>query len=53
VTGSSGNFYATTAVAFPVSVSVSKCPDTVSMTSKPTTGDCNSCHGSSMRIHLP
>ncbi len=53
VTGNSGNFYSTSAVAFPASVSVSKCPDTASMSSKPSTGDCNSCHGSSMRIHLP
>ncbi len=53
VTASSGNFYSTANFAFPVSVSVSKCPDAASMSSKPSTGDCNSCHGSSMRIHLP
>jgi hypothetical protein len=53
VTGSTGNFYSSSAVAFPASVSLSKCPDTASMSSQPSTGDCNSCHGSSMRIHLP
>ncbi len=53
VSGTSGNFYSNAAFAFPVSVSVSKCPDTVSMSSKPSTGDCNSCHGTSFRIHLP
>jgi hypothetical protein len=53
VTGSTGNFYSTSAVAFPASVSVSKCPDTVAMNSPAGSGDCNSCHASSMRIHLP
>jgi hypothetical protein len=53
VTGSTGNFYSSSAVAFPASVSVSKCPDTVNMNAQVNSGDCNSCHGSSMRIHLP
>ena len=53
VTGSSGNFYTSSAISFPATVEVSKCPDTVSMPTTITTGDCNSCHNSSMRIHLP
>jgi hypothetical protein len=53
VTGSSGNFYTGTAIAFPAKVEVSKCPDTATMGTTITSGDCNSCHGSSMRIHLP
>jgi hypothetical protein len=54
VTGSSGNFYSNTAITYPATVEVSKCPDTVKMTATLTdTADCNSCHGSSMRIHLP
>jgi hypothetical protein len=53
VTGSDGNFYTTTAIAFPASVQFSTCPDTQVMPSTITTGDCNSCHNSSMRVHLP
>jgi hypothetical protein len=53
VTGSSGNFYTTASIAFPATVQISKCPDTASMSSTVTSGDCNSCHNSSMRIHLP
>jgi hypothetical protein len=53
VTGSSGNFYTSSAIAFPATVQISKCPDTVAMSATITSGDCNSCHGSSMRIHLP
>jgi hypothetical protein len=53
VTGSTGNFYSSSAVAFPASVSVSKCPDTVAMNAQVNSGDCNSCHGSTSRIHLP
>jgi hypothetical protein len=53
VTGSSGNFYTSSAIAFPATVQISKCPDTVAMSTTVTSGDCNSCHGSSMRIHLP
>jgi hypothetical protein len=53
VTGSSGNFYATTTISFPATVQVSKCPNIATMPTTITTGDCNSCHNSSMRIHLP
>jgi hypothetical protein len=54
VTGNSGNFYSNSAITYPATVQVSKCPDTVSMAATLTdTADCNSCHGSTMRIHLP
>lgn len=53
VTGASGNFYTGNTIAFPATVQISKCPDTVAMSTTVTSGDCNSCHGSSMRIHLP
>jgi hypothetical protein len=53
VTGTTGNFYTTSTISFPITISVSKCPDTVAMPSTPTSGDCNSCHDSSMRIHIP
>jgi hypothetical protein len=53
VTSTAGNFWATNAFAFPVKVSVSKCPDTVSMPTTASSGDCNSCHTSGTRIHLP
>jgi hypothetical protein len=53
VTGSSGNFYTSSTISFPATVQVSKCPDTATMPTTITTGDCNSCHNSSMRIHLP
>jgi hypothetical protein len=55
VTGSSGNFYTNSAIAFPATVVLSKCPDTQTMPTTITKGGCNSsgCHTSSMRIHLP
>jgi hypothetical protein len=53
VTGSSGNFYTGSAISFPAKIQVSKCPDTASMTATIDRGDCNNCHNSSMRIHLP
>jgi hypothetical protein len=53
VTGSSGNFYSGGAMTFPATVQVSKCPDGASMSATISAGDCNSCHTSSMRIHLP
>jgi hypothetical protein len=34
-------------------VQISKCPDTVAMSAPLAAADCNSCHGSSMRLHLP
>jgi hypothetical protein len=53
VTGSSGNFYTGSSISFPAKIQVSKCPDTASMTETITTGDCNSCHNATMRLHLP
>ncbi len=53
ITGSSGNFYTGSAISFPATVEVSKCPDTVAMKETITAGGCNSCHNSSMRVHLP
>jgi hypothetical protein len=53
VTGSTGNFYTSATISYPITISVSKCPDTVTMTSTATSGDCNGCHTSSMRIHIP
>ena len=54
VTGSSGNFYTGSAISFPATVQISKCPDTVTMPMTISSGDCNSCHGSSSAVlHLP
>lgn len=56
VTASNGNFYTSAAIAFPVTVRASKCPDTRAMTSQAAVGDCNGCHtanASQGRIHLP
>ncbi len=55
-TASNGNFYTNQALAFPVSVKASKCPDEKAMTGKPAVGDCNGCHTANAaqgRIHLP
>jgi hypothetical protein len=53
VTTAQGNFFTGAAIAFPATVSVSKCPNIAVMPTQVTSGDCNSCHGSTMRIHLP
>ena len=55
VTASNGNFYTSKAMAFPVRVGASKCPDTKMMPGMIMTGDCNSCHQAATtgRIHLP
>jgi hypothetical protein len=59
ISAANGNFYATEPLAYPVTVSVSKCPDTVPMVSPVTSGgDCNAggCHAlnaPSGRVHLP
>lgn len=53
VTGRTGNFYTSSAISFPATVEVSKCPDTQVMTDTISSGDCNSCHSASMRLHLP
>jgi hypothetical protein len=53
VTGLDGNFYTSQSLAFPVSIQIDKCPDTVSMPAQATQGGCNSCHNDGNRIHLP
>lgn len=55
VTMSNGNFYTSAALAFPVHVVASRCPDTTPMNGAVAAGDCNSCHvaGQQGRIHLP
>jgi hypothetical protein len=53
VTGSTGSFYTGSAISFPAKVEVSNCPDIKAMPDTITSGDCNSCHISTMRIHLP
>jgi hypothetical protein len=53
VTATNGNFYTGTAVAFPLAVRASACPSDASMVGPAQSGDCNGCHGGSMRVHLP
>ncbi len=55
VTASNGNFYTGQALAMPLRVKASRCPDTRLMMATPMTGDCNSCHQAATngRIHLP
>ena len=54
VSGSKGDFYTNTSISFPAEVTISKCPNTVVAPSNHVThGDCNACHSSSNRIHLP
>jgi hypothetical protein len=53
VTGSSGNFYTNATIAYPITISISKCPDTVTNPAPSEIGECNSCHDSSMQIHFP
>lgn len=54
VTSANGNFYTSTAVAYPLDVSISRCPDNAAMSSTvPSPGSCNGCHDSTFRIHLP
>ena len=53
VTGQDGNFFTTSAITLPISVSVSECPNAATMSVKAPSGSCNSCHGASMRVHLP
>lgn len=50
-----GNFYTAQALAFPVSVVATMCPNTVPMVAQATQGGCNrnGCHTSGMKIHLP
>jgi hypothetical protein len=53
VSGTNGNFYTQTALSYPVTARASGCPADVSMVSKSQTGDCNSCHGAQLQVHLP
>ena len=55
-TATNGNFWSTQAVAFPVTVRASLCPNVDQKMASPVTagnGSCNSCHGNGNRIHLP
>ncbi len=52
-THTNGVFYTTQAMAFPVSVYASRCPDTAGMAAAAAGGSCNSCHVAGSRIHLP
>jgi hypothetical protein len=56
VSGTNGNFYTSTAVAYPVKVSASMCPNLSAMASTVATAGCNgtACHGGAQgKIHLP
>jgi hypothetical protein len=53
VTSTNGNFYTTTPLTYPVTARASGCPNDVAMVSKASSGDCNSCHNSTLRVHLP
>lgn len=54
-TTDNGNFYTTQPVTFPLTLRASKCPNDAKMNLAATTGSCNanSCHNSTMRVHLP
>lgn len=58
ISATNGNFYTTEAIAFPATVAVSKCPDTATMVSTISTGECTTgCHvaggTAGGRVHLP
>jgi hypothetical protein len=53
VTSTNGNFYTSTPLTYPVTARASGCPNDVAMVSKASSGDCNSCHNSTLRVHLP
>ena len=53
VTANNGNFYTGKVITFPVTVRASQCPADATMPTQPQVGDCNSCHGTASRIHLP
>jgi len=55
VSGSNGDFYSTSAISFPATVTISKCPNTMTMPGTISNGNCNSCHDNSAnpRVHLP
>jgi hypothetical protein len=51
-TADNGNFFTTDPVKMPLTVRASQCPSNSPMNAKVNAGSCNSCHGSSNRIHL-
>jgi hypothetical protein len=53
VTAANGNFWSTTPLVYPLKVSASLCPSTQPMMGAVANGACNSCHGSTFRVHLP
>jgi hypothetical protein len=53
VSSNNGNFYTGKTIAFPITVRASDCPADATMPTQPQVGDCNSCHGTASRIHLP
>jgi hypothetical protein len=55
VTRQNGNFFISTAVAFPVTVLATSCPTVQHMTGTVTAGGCNKtgCHTANNQIHLP
>lgn len=53
VSSTNGNFYTQTALAYPVTARASGCPSDVPMIAKASSGDCNTCHNSTLRVHLP
>jgi hypothetical protein len=53
VTSMNGNFYSTTPVTFPLTTRATACPSSVAMVGTVADGNCNNCHTSQMRVHLP
>lgn len=54
ITASNGNFFTyDKTIKFPVTITASMCPDTLAMSSSQSSGDCNGCHTSAKRIHIP
>lgn len=53
VTQRNGNFYTREAVAFPLQVAASLCPDLLPMGSRVRQGNCNGCHRAGSRIYIP
>ena len=54
VSALNGNFYTSTPVTYPLTVSASDCPYDAAMSgSVQSPASCNSCHTSTFRVHLP
>ncbi len=56
VSAKNGNFWATQAITYPVTVYASRCPDVQPMSQQALSGDCNSCHTAGVgpgTVHLP